>query len=363
MHERLRIVVIGAGAIGGWVGGRLALAGQSVTLVGRSRLADAVAAGGLCLRSPDGETAAHDLRVATSVAEAALYGPFDLAVFSVKTYDTAAALAEMQATDLGRPVILSLQNGVRSEELLAAVFGLERVVAGTILNPISTPQAGVVVLEKWKGGIGLAPVAPGASVSQWVHVFDKAVLPTRAYTDYRAMKWSKLLLNLIGNASAAILDTNSAEVYANRRLLRLEIEMLRETVQVMQRLRVKPVALPGYPLPWLAWGVRWAPWFLAGPVLRRMVAGGRGAKPPSLLLALRQDRRRSEIDDLNGAVVRAGEQVGLPTPVNRALTEIFARLTEGRIGWENVRQQPGVLLAVAEEMKRKFNLKASQAAR
>ncbi len=352
MDERLRIVVVGAGAIGGWVGGRLALAGQRVTLVGRPRLADAVAAGGLRLRSPDGETAVHDLHVVTSVAGAASCGPFDLAVLGVKTYDTAAALAEMHATDLGCPVILSLQNGVRSEELLAAAFGPERVVAGTILNPISVAQAGVVVLEKWKGGIGLAPVAPGASVGRWAGVFN-AVLPTRLYTDYRAMKWSKLLLNLIGNASAAILDMNSAEVYADRRLLRLEIEMLRETVQVMQRLKVKPVALPGYPTPLLAWGVRWAPWFVVGPVLRRMVSGGRGEKPPSLLMALRQEQGRSEVGELNGAVISSGEQVGVSTPVNRALTETLTRLIEGRLQWENVRQQPGVLLAVAAEMKRK----------
>jgi hypothetical protein len=59
------------------------------------------------------------------------------------------------------------------------------------------------------------------------------------------------------------------------------------------------------------------------------------------------------VADLNGAVMRAGEQVGLPTPVNRTLTEILTRLVEGRIQWNSIRRQPDVLLAVAAEMQRK----------
>lgn len=367
MKEPLRVIVIGAGAIGGWVGGRLALAGHEVTLVGRKRLADAVAAGGLRLRSPHqaggrtvggtSEVVVPNLRVATSVAEGALHGPFDLALLTVKTFDTHVAIAEMQAVEQGagwgKPVIVSLQNGVRNEETLAKAFGRERVVAGTELNPISVPEPGTVLLEKWRGGIGLAPVEPGASVERWIRVFDDAVLPTRAYPDYRAIKWCKLLLNIIGNASAAILDMSTVEVYADLRLFRLEIEMLRETVTVMRSLGLSTVGLPGYPVPLLAWGVRWMPPFLLGPILRQMVASGRGQKPPSLLLDLRRGRDRSEVADLNGAVVRAGEQTNTPTPVNRALNETLTRLVDRRIQWDSIRRQPGVLLAVATEMKRK----------
>jgi 2-dehydropantoate 2-reductase len=132
--------------------------------------------------------------------------------------------------------------------------------------------------------------------------------------------------------------------------------MLREGVAAMRGLGLKPVALPGYPVPLLAWGIRWAPSFLLGPIMRKMVAGGRGNKPPSLLLELRRGRQRSEVADLNGAVVRTGEQIGLPTPVNRTLTETLTRLVSGRIAWDSIRHQPDVLLAVATEMKRKATL-------
>jgi 2-dehydropantoate 2-reductase len=353
LGNSLRIVVVGAGAIGGWVGGRLALAGHTVTLVGRQRLADAIAAGRLRLRSPGAKDAIADVQVVTSVAAAAASGPFDLALFTVKTYDSQTAIAEMKAADLGQPLVLSLQNGVRSEEMLAKAFSRGRVVAGTLLNPISTPQAGIIVLEKWRGGIGLAPVTLGNPVERWVQLFGDAVLPTRAYADHRAMKWSKLVLNLIGNASAAILDVSTTQVFADPRLFRLEVEMLREAVAVMRSLGLKPVGLPGYPVPLLAWGVRQAPLWVLRPILRKLVAGGRGEKLPSLLLELRRGRQRSEVADLNGAVVRAGAQLGLPTPVNRALAETLARLVEGKIEWDNVRHQPGVLLAVAAELQRK----------
>ena len=161
------------------------------------------------------------------------------------------------------------------------------------------------------------------------------------------------LLNLIGNASAAILDMSTVEVFADPRLFELEVEMLRETVLVMRTLGLRPVRLPGYPVPWLAWGVRWAPFFVLRPIMRKLVSGGRGSKPPSLLLELRRGRHRSEVAELNGAVVRAGAQVGQSTPVNRALYETLSRLTDEQIQWDSVRRQPEVLLAVAVEMKRK----------
>ena len=68
---------------------------------------------------------------------------------------------------------------------------------------------------------------------------------------------------------------------------------------------------------------------------------------------MRRGRRRSEVTELNGAVVQVGKQLGIPTPVNRALAETLARLVEGHIQWDNVRRQPEVLLAVTAEMKRK----------
>jgi 2-dehydropantoate 2-reductase len=358
MHKPLNIIVVGAGAVGGWIGGRLALAGHSVTLVGRQSLADAVRDTGLRLLTPDDPlegqiVPSSKVVVETSVEDASSHGPFDLALLTTKTYDTETAIAEMAVADLGQPTFISLQNGVWNEEWLAAAFGRERVIAGTELNPISVPQAGTVALERWRGGIGLASLQAEASVARWVRLFDEAVLPTRAYADYRAMKWSKLLLNLIGNASAAILDMSTVEVFDDPRLVQLELDMLRETTAVMRGLGLRPVGLPGYPVPLLAWSVRWLPTFLLTPVLRKLVAGGRGEKPPSLLLDLRRGRRRLEAGALNGAVVGYGEELGIPTPVNRTLTETLNRLAAGRIPWASLQHQPEVLLVIVDEMRRK----------
>jgi 2-dehydropantoate 2-reductase len=357
MHAPLNIIVIGAGAIGGWLGGRLALHGHRVTLLGRPPLARAVHSRGLQILWPEPgqdrrqQATLTGIDVATSLAEAGSGGPFDLALFTVKTYDTAATIEQMQAADLGQPAILSFQNGVRSEQALSNAFGAGRIIAGTLLNPISTLEPGTLLLEKWQGGIGLAAVDPDGDLEPWAAAF-RAVLRTRIYRDYQAMKWSKLVLNLIGNASAAILDMSTVDVFADPRLFHLEVEMLREAVAVMRHSGLKPVGLPGYPVPLLARGLRWAPNFLLAPIMRKLVSGGRGDKPPSLLLELRRGRNRSEISDLNGAVVRAGNEAGVPTPVNHALTEIMSRLVKGRVSWDSIRHQPGVLLAVVEGMRR-----------
>ena len=104
----MRVIVLGAGAVGGFVGARLALAGHEVVLVGRPWLVDAVQARGLQLIEPQNETNVRQgLRAVSSPADAAVLAPFDLVLLTVKTYDVDTAIQQMQETDLGQPMILS----------------------------------------------------------------------------------------------------------------------------------------------------------------------------------------------------------------------------------------------------------------
>jgi 2-dehydropantoate 2-reductase len=354
----VKVVVVGAGAIGGYVGAKLALAGHAVTLVGRQPLADAVSARGLHLIEPDGERVIRDCRVVTSLPAA--FAPdrcFDLGLFTVKSYDTQPAIDDLRPHAQRVDRFLSLQNGIGGEEALSEAFGAEKVIAGTILNPVTAREPGVIVLEKRRGGIGLSawvstdgttnqrmggfthPITSQASdhapdrsaplESLTVHM-RQAGLVIRQYADARALKWSKLLLNLIGNASSAILDLNTLQVFADKRLFTIEIAMLRETLRVARAEGIRLVGLPGYPVPLLAAGVRYLPLPLLQPVLIPLVARGRGAKLPSLHIDLTNGRRRSEIDALNGAVVRAGARRNMPTPANALLVETFKALQAGQ---------------------------------
>ena len=340
----MRIVVVGAGAIGCLIGGRLAAAGHQVTLVARPRVVEAISGGGLRINLAGVTTFVRHIDAVSSTFEAFLeFGPFDLALFTMKSYDTSAAIQQLQEIGEALPPVLSLQNGVGNEEQLSEAFGAERVLAGVITIPASMPVPGVV--RAGRGGIGLASVSPQHAPDSTAHAFRAAGFRTRVYADWRALKWSKLLLNLIGNATSAILDWPPERVFADPHLFDVERRAWHEALIVMQALGLHPVALPGYPLPWLVRLMRWLPRGLLQPMLRHMVARGRGGKMPSLHIDLERGRSRSEVMVLNGAVARVGEELGIPVPVNAALTRILLGLASGELEREAFRHAPERLLA------------------
>ncbi len=325
----MRVLIIGAGAVGSLIGARLALAGHDVTLVGRAALRDAVAAAGLTLIAPDGARQTTHPQVATSAA-AALAGParFDLACLAVKAYDTAAVIDELQPVTGALPSLISFQNGIGNEEALASAFGADRVIAGALDTPVSVPAAGQVQVHRPRFRMGLAAVG-AVGVAQAAAAFAQAGFDVTTYVDYRSLKWSKLLFNLLANASCAILDWTPAQVMAHPQAARLEARAWQEALDVMAALGTRPVNLAGYPLALFAPVARRLPPRILGRVLRRFVSGGRGSKMPSLHIALAEGKR-SEVAWLNGAVARLGAEHGVATPVNQALADIVAALTEGR---------------------------------
>jgi 2-dehydropantoate 2-reductase len=324
----MNILIIGAGAIGGFIGGQLA-AQYNVTVFDRAPLVEAVRARGLRIIQPESEHTVTNLAAFTSLEEAfARTARFDLAIVTMKAFDTPTAIQALRPYADRIERFLTPQNGVDNEDLLGAAFGRSKIISGTVLNPIAVPEIGVVKLEKAGRGLGLAPVE--SAVDPYVEVMRATQLPVRVYADYRAMKWSKLILNLIGNATSAILDMPTRETYADERVFNIEVAMLREALAVMQAQSIGTVDLPGSPVRLLAFGLRHAPRFLLKIILQPMVGGGRGDKPPSLLVDMRSGRTQSEIDALNGAIVKAGKSIGLPTPVNAALVGIVHDLLDGK---------------------------------
>lgn len=344
---------MGAGAIGGFVGGALAAAGHNVTLVGRPALMQKITQMGLTLRRPNVPAQNIFPATTTKVPPGADY---DLVLLTVKAPDTAQAIKDLSGL-ASKTYIVSLQNGIGNEEQLAAAFGPEQVIAGTITIPIQVPEPGVIEVSKPKGGLGLAGLHPNQPVQALATAFNEAGLPTPIYDDYRAMKWSKLLLNIVTNASSAILDLPPAAIIAQSELFDLEIRALQEGAAVIQAQGIRAVKLPGYPVDWLGrlLSARWLPLALSRALLRPSMASGRGTKMPSLHIDLSAGRPTSEIGVLNGAIVEAGQKTGVATPVNRALTEILSGLVSGQLRWADYRNQPGKLIqAVTSEQNSKF---------
>jgi 2-dehydropantoate 2-reductase len=359
----MNILVVGAGAIGAWLGATLASgrggrSGECVTVIDRAALVDVVRAQGLTVHLPNGEsTVARDLYAASSLDEAVgaapapFAPPYDSVICCVKAYRVDQVVRELQAQRericAARTQFMVMQNGVGSEERFAEVFGPGRVVAATTTSPLSVLAPGVVRVARAGGVMALAQMPPAAR-SELVPLsaaLRRSGLPVRHYEDYRALKWSKLLLNIMGNASSAILDMPVADIYADARLFRWEMRMLREAIAVMRALGVRPVNLPHFPAATLAWAVRLLPDALLRPVLQRRLAGGRGDKRPSFYYDLVNKSGKSEVIYLNGAVAEHGQRLVISTPVNARLTEVLMSLVTGAAQPEDWRGQGERLLS------------------
>lgn len=351
----VRVFVFGAGAVGCFLGGVLAAGGAGVTLIGRERIVAPAAARGLTIATGDGRSRTVAVGAATGLAEArSRFGEPDLVLLAMKAFGTAGAAAELAAAwGGGGPCVLSVQNGVGNEETLAAAVGEERVIAGALTVAVSMPEPAVVKGHQRRGGVALAPLArpgqgPAAALAPaLLGCLRQGGLEAVAGADWRGVKWSKLLLNLLGNATSAILDMPPAEALAHPGVFRLERDAFREALRVMDRLRIPVLDLPGYPVRLLSHLLRHLPAPVAQRLLYRRLAGGRGGKLPSLLVDLRAGRARTEAAFLNGAVSRHGRLAAVPTPVNDLLAELVTGIAAGAIPWEIYRRRPESLLREA----------------
>ena len=132
-----------------------------------------------------------------------------------------------------------------NEPTLSAFLGYEKEIAGTGTTAIGRRGAGNIVLERLRG-VGVAAEHPFSH--RLVEAFDEAGLNARLYPNAAAMKWSKMLTNLIGNATSAILDMPPGDVFAHPGLYHLEISQLREALRVMRAQNIQVLDLPGTPV-------------------------------------------------------------------------------------------------------------------
>jgi 2-dehydropantoate 2-reductase len=334
--------VFGAGAIGTYLGGSLALQGHRVAFVERRQNTIALQKNGLRLRLSDGEYLVSNLEVYSTIQKATGAGPYEAIIFAIKSYQTAEALESIKPHVGDLPPFICLQNGVDNEFELATVLGPDRIIAGTVTSSVSKTAPGQVALERLRG-VGLAADHPLSE--KLVELFSDAGLRPQLYARALDMKWSKLLTNLLANATCAILDMSPSTIFDHPELFELEILQLREALAVMRALDYRVVDLPGTPVRALAFAARSLNVSLARPLMARAVGRGRGSKMPSLHIDLHSGRKQSEVGWLNGAVVRYGRETGVKTPVNNLLYETLNSILEGKTEAALYSRNPDALLA------------------
>lgn len=338
----MRYLIFGSGAVGSLLGARLALSGQPVVFLARPHTAEALRRDGLRIEGEGPQQHLPAPSVIEDLAELVSLGfPPDAVLLCVKAYDTAQA-ADLLATSLpGRSPVICLSNGIGNEQVLTSCLGDGRVVAAALTTAVSLPEPGLVRVERSRG-IDLVRGHP--QLPQLLADLHAAGFRLRLHDDAARLKWSKLMTNIVANATSAITGWPPADVFAHPGLYRLEVEALREVVRLLGMMGLSPVDLVGVPVRWLSRALTLPPRWVQ-PLLRQSVAGGRGEKPPSFHRDI--GRGRSEVRWLNGAVVEHARSVGVAAPANSVLTEIMLGLVVGKLDPLEYRDQPERLLAAA----------------
>jgi len=331
----MKILSIGAGAIGTYIGGSLSLAGNSLVFLEKPETAKMIQELKVTYQSKT-STVTNPV-FATSIEEALSFGPFNIALFALKSFDTESAIKDFEPFTDRLPPFLCLQNGVENEIKIANALGKDKVIHGTVTSAIGKTGPGEIVLEKFRG-IGISSKHPISSKVQ--QTFNHANLNAELFNLPEAMKWSKMLTNLVSNASSAILALPPAEIFTDPRLFKIEIAQLKETLNVMNALEIPVVDLPGTPVRLLAFAVKSIPPIIAQPLLKKAVVGGRGEKMPSFYIDMQSGRPHSEVEYLNGAVSRWGQKTSVPTPVNTYLTDTLLGIINGQIPKEKYQKNP-----------------------
>jgi len=291
--------VIGAGSLGSAVGGTLAVAGNDVVLVSRNREhVDAINAHGLVMN--DGQ-----IERSVSVRAESSYSdlqPVGLAILLVKSFDTRAAVEEALPVIGPGTAVLTLQNGVGCEEIVAEVVGRERVVAGRTFVGGRIVSPGVVEfgVAGRRTTIGELDGSVTPRIRRIAEVFESAGMAVDVSTDIVAMMWEKLLVNVATGAWSALTGLPYGELSIQPDVSAMAVATVAEAMDVALALGIS-ITTTDPEVPWRrAW--EGLPYGFKASMLQSIEKGS-----------------RTEVDVMHGAVCRGGRSAGVPTPVNDTL--------------------------------------------
>jgi 2-dehydropantoate 2-reductase len=303
----VRVLVLGTGAVGGYFGARLAEGGHDVTLVARGRNLEALRRDGLVVQLPDGTRRLSGIRAVDDPSQAP---PPELVLVCVKSYDTPAAASALRAAVRPDTIVLSLQNGVENEAVLARALELPPLLVGLTFIGVELVAPGTVHYTG-RGEIlfGEPDGSESPRVRRLAEIFTSARVPFQLRDDILVVAWEKLAWNAGFNAVTTLTGRTVGEVLAQPATRDLIATTMIETDAVATTLGI-PVRRDR---------------------LARVLAES-AAEMPDFATSMLQDLRRGrrlEHDALNGAVVRAAARVGVAAPLNGTLLALLARLDRG----------------------------------
>ena len=307
------VMMVGAGSVGGFFGAHLARQNPDVSFLLRPRTLQAVKERGLTIRSADGTFTVRP-RAASDPRE--LPTP-DLVILSVKAYDLDQVLDQLQPVLTERTVLLTLQNGVDTEDRIHARLQRDCVIGGVAYIYSKIVEPGVIDHYK-RGTVAIGELMGHQSerVLQIADLFKQAGLPCQIVEDVRRTKWEKMAWNCVFNPITVLVNDRVAKAVDNPDMLNVIRQIVEEVVAVAAGCKVP----------------------LSADMTKKVMRWTEEIR--DIHTSMYDDwkaGRSTEIDYLNGYIVQRGRELGIPTPLNEALTVMIKVITE------RDRSGPGIL--------------------
>jgi len=302
-----RILIAGAGALGSLFGAFLRRAGHAVTLWGRPRHLEAIGARGLRVEGVLGTAHVDGFSVVFDGED--LAGPFDLAILAAKSYAVEAAARPLARTLADGGAVLALQNGLGHLEVLASVVGTERVLAAPVLIGATIPEPGRVVATVYAKPVKIGALsAAGIEVARrFADLLARAGIPSEPTDRLLAFLWEKMLYNLPLNALGALLRVPYGALAERPESRQIMDDVIAEGFAVARADRVD---------------LLWSDVESCRRHFYETLLPPTAAHRSSMLQDLERGRR-TEIDAINGYVVRRAQALGVDATTNDVLTGLI----------------------------------------
>ena len=312
----MKIAVIGAGVIGSVIGGLLSKVGEDITLIGRKPHVDAINQNGLILEGESGE-----MVIQVKAADNLDFKP-DLALLTVKTQDVETSVRKIQPY-LSGALVVTMQNGIRADDLVAAVLGKENIISSVVIFNGEFLEPGKALYSNPFGITALLIGEPwgakGNRLQGLSALFNKAV-PTAISENIRGAHWTKLIWNL-QTAVPAVTGLSYQDSYHYPKVRELTINLVKEGLNIIKAAGIETADVPGFPMEPIETMARVSLPIASSMLKKKAESLG---KIPVLGSTLQSIRRgtSTEVDYLNGEIVNLGKKTGIPTPANSLIVEL-----------------------------------------
>lgn len=305
----MRVLVVGAGALGCVVGGFMKRAGHEVTLVGRQKMMDAIQTEGLYISGIWGNHHISGLQTFCKVSPE-WKGQFDLIILSVKSYDTEKAVQDILPIIADNVFVCSYQNGLGNVEKIAQFVGMDKTIPARVIfgSRILKPGFVQVTVIAEPTALGRFDNGPDEAIIQdIVEQMNKSGIPTVYTENIEGKIWEKVAYNSALNPLSALLDVPYGSLLNTEETQVIMKNVIYEIYAVALEKRV-PMIIP-------------TPDVYIQHLFYKLI-------PPTAehYASMREDLiqgKKTEIDALNGAIVRIGEKLNIKCPTNLFLTQLI----------------------------------------